>query len=78
MRTVRFHRELYPGAVLDEALKVYEPFAAIGRSEEPSHWVVTLTADEEARERRIAGELGNYALGLAVRKRSRSPAQKKS
>ena len=70
MRTLRFHRELYPGHVLDEAIKVYEPFAKVARGEEPKHWVVTLTGDSEARERRVAGELGNYALGLAVRKRS--------
>jgi len=70
VKTVRFHRELYPGPVLDEALKVYESFATVDRSEEPAYWVVTLTANGEARERRIAGELGNYALGLAVRKRS--------
>jgi hypothetical protein len=70
MRTLRFHRELYPGPVLDEALKVYEPFATLGRSEEPSHWIVTLAAGSEARERSVAGELGNYALGLTVRKRA--------
>jgi hypothetical protein len=70
VKTVRFHRDLYPGAVLDEALRVYEPFATIERSEEPSHWVVRLKADKEAREGRIAGELANYALGLTVQKRS--------
>jgi hypothetical protein len=71
VRTIRFHRELYPGNVLDEALKLYQPFAAIRRSEEARHWVVTLTAEKEARESRIAGELANYALGLTVQKRSR-------
>ena len=76
MKTVRFHRALYPGEVLDEALKVYESFATIERKEEPSHWIVTLTADKEARERRVAGELANYALGLTVQKRSRKVAGK--
>ncbi len=70
MRAIRFHRQLYPGPLVDEAIKVYEPFAKLLRSEETSHWVVSLSADSEARERRIAGELGNYALGLAVRSRT--------
>jgi hypothetical protein len=76
VKTVRFHRDLYPGDVLDEALKVYEPFATIERREEPSHWVVSLTAEKEAREGRIAGELANYALGLTVKKRSQKVAKK--
>jgi hypothetical protein len=71
VRTVRFHRRLYPGAVLDEALKVYEPFAEITRGEDPAHWVVGVTTKVEARERTVAGELANYALGLAVRHRAR-------
>jgi hypothetical protein len=76
MKTVRFHRELYPGTALDEAIKLYEPFAKVARSEESSHWVITLTADTDARERRIAGELGNYALGLSVRARSEKHSPK--
>jgi hypothetical protein len=76
VKTLRFHRELYPGAILDEALKVYQPFATITRSEEPSHWIVSLTSTKEARETRIAGELANYALGLTVQKRSRTHARK--
>jgi hypothetical protein len=70
VRVLRFHRDLYPGELLDEAIKVYEPFAKLRRSEDSSHWVVTLDAQTEARERRVGGELGNYALGLTVQKRA--------
>jgi hypothetical protein len=76
VKTVRFRRELYPGTALDEAIKLYEPFAKVARSEESSHWVVTLTAGTDARERSVAGELGNYALGLTVRARSEKHPQK--
>jgi hypothetical protein len=67
--TVRFHVGLYGGPALDEALRVYESFASFARSEEPPYWVVTVTADGAARERRVAGALANYALGLTVKQR---------
>lgn len=67
MIELRFHRTLYPGTLVDEALQVYEPYASLERSEEPSHWVIRVTAASESRARRIAGELGNYALGLVIR-----------
>jgi hypothetical protein len=72
VRTVRFHHGLYGGPALDEAAKVYERFATFARTEESPYWVFTVTADGDARERRIAGELANYALGLTVKQRSGS------
>lgn len=70
MTTLRFNRELYDGFAVDEAVKVFASFARFELREEPTHWVVELGVDgDAAREQKIAGELGNYALGLTVRKR---------
>lgn len=69
MIELRFNREVYRGTAVDEAVKVYAAYAAFELAEEPSHWVVRVTAANAARERRVAGELGNYALGLTVKAR---------
>ncbi len=71
MKVLRFHRELYEGNSVDEALGVFEPHGTFVRKEEPSHWVVEITARSPERERRVAGELGNYALGLTAKGRKR-------
>jgi hypothetical protein len=65
--TLRFHRELYRGTAVDEAVKVLAPHGDFQLREEPAHWVVEVTGATPERERRIAGELGNYALGLTVK-----------
>lgn len=67
MKELRFHRELYPGEAVDAAIKTLEPWAQITREASPSHWIVRLEARSPAAERRIAGELANFALGLTVR-----------
>ena len=67
MTTLRFHRALYAGPSVDEAVKLYGRFATFELVEEPEHWVVRLAASSPARERTIAGELGNYALGLTCK-----------
>lgn len=64
---VRFHREVYRGTAVDEAVKRFAPHARFELREEPAYWVVTVTAKSAARERQVAGELGNWALGLTVR-----------
>lgn len=64
MTEVRFHREIYASAALDEAIQVFTKYAALERAEETSHWVVKVTTKSPARERKVALELGNYALGL--------------
>jgi hypothetical protein len=66
---LRFHRQLYAGRAVDAAVKVFAGFARFELRQEESYWVVELTADDDARERRVAGELCNYALGLTVRDR---------
>ena len=63
----RFHRDLYPAAAVDGAVKVYERFARFEVTDEGDHRVVRLTAKKPERERMIALELGNYALGLTRR-----------
>lgn len=68
MRSLRFHRDLYPGTAVDEAIKVYEPWVTIEREESASHWIVSIRGQDPALERRVAGELANYALGVTVRR----------
>jgi hypothetical protein len=69
--TLKFHREFYRGTAVDEAVKMFAAYAEFSLREESEHWVVQLSTDDEARERTIAGELGNWALGLTVQKRGR-------
>ena len=64
MRECRFHREIYDGKAVDAAVKVLERFGRFELAEEPEHWIVRITAKTPARERKLALELGNYALGL--------------
>jgi hypothetical protein len=68
---LRLHRDLYDGAAVDGAMKVYAPHATLERAAQPSHWVVKITARSPERERRVAGELANYALGLTAKGRRR-------
>jgi hypothetical protein len=63
---LRFHRTLYRGTAVDEAIKVYTSYATLEPLEEGDHWVVRVSSTSPARERRIARELANYALGLTV------------
>lgn len=68
MKALRFHRELYSGEAVDAAIKTFEPWAEVTREESPTHFIVRITAGSVAAERRIAGELSNFALGLTVRR----------
>lgn len=67
MTELRFHRELYLGTAIDEAMKVFAAYAQFEQAEEPKHWIVRVTAPDAAREKRIARELANYALGLTIK-----------
>lgn len=67
MRTVRFHREIYKGEAVDEAVKLLAKFAAFALTEEPTHWVVSVTSESAARERRVALELANHAFLISRR-----------
>ena len=67
MITLRFHRAVYDGKAVDEAAKAYGSFATLELAEEPEHWVIKLSAPTPERERMVAGELGNFALGTTIR-----------
>lgn len=60
----RFHRDLYPAASVDGAVKVFEKFARFEVADEGDYRVVRVTAKRPERELKVARELGNYALGL--------------
>lgn len=66
MTELRFHRTLYKGEAVDEAVKRFAGFGTFELREEPDYWVVEIQGGD--RERRIAGELGNFALGLTVKR----------
>ncbi len=66
MIELRLHRKLYREASVDEAVAVYGTFATVERAEDAVRWIVRVTAASPARERRVAGELANYALGRTI------------
>jgi hypothetical protein len=68
---LRLHRDLYAASAVDRAIGVYAPHATIERREDGAHWVVEITAKTPERERKVSGELANYALGLTTKERKR-------
>ena len=72
MTELRFHRDLYVDTAVDEAVKVYDRFASFELAEEPSHWVVRVSASSPSREQLVSRELANYALGLTIKGRKAS------
>lgn len=69
MIELRFHRAVYAGNAVDEAVKRFGAFATFELREDPDHWVVKMQGPTAEREARVAGELGNYALGTTIRNR---------
>jgi len=65
---LRFHRELYAGTAIDAALVRLADYAQFERAEDGAHFVVRVSAANEKRARKVARELGNFALGLTVEK----------
>jgi hypothetical protein len=66
---LRFHEELYDGFAIDEAVKVYAPYATFTLSRERGGYVVQIQGHEGgADEAVIAAELSNYALGKTIEK----------
>ncbi|MBK8696878.1 MAG: hypothetical protein IPN17_32595 [Deltaproteobacteria bacterium] len=63
----RFHRSIYDLRAVQGAVQALERFASMTLSDEGEHHVVRVTAKSPARERRVADELCNHALGLARR-----------
>jgi hypothetical protein len=65
---LKFHRELYAGVAVDEAVQRYRRHIDVELSEQPDAWVVRLRALRPGLTRRVAHELANYALGLTVQR----------
>lgn len=69
MRVVKFDKAIYLGEQVDAAVKVYTRFGTLNLSDTEQAWVVEVDAGNESRDKRLAGEIANYALGLTVRMR---------
>lgn len=67
MRALRLHRELYESKAVDEAQKILGAYAELKREDDASHFVVSITGQSPARERKVALELANHALTLSRR-----------
>ena len=78
MIELRLHRAIYRGDAVDAALQAFVGHGTFERAEEPDHWVVRVAGSEGSgpdRERRLAGELGNWALGLTLRRPRKVPSR---
>jgi hypothetical protein len=79
MIELRFHHELYDGRAIDQATKVYAPFAAFELVREAEGYIVRVAAAKDLAEgideRTIAAELASYALGLTVERQSSEAEQ---
>jgi len=64
---LRFHKELYDGFAIDEAVKAFASFARFELAREPEGYVVRLTGEEAAGEEAVvAAEFATHALGLSL------------
>lgn len=67
---VRLHRELYRKEAVESAAKTFEPYAAIERADDDTHYVLRLTSGRKPeRLPKIARELANWALGTTIKSR---------
>ncbi|MFO0589738.1 MAG: HxsD-like protein [Polyangiaceae bacterium] len=67
MIEIRFHGELYDASAIDEAVKLYEPYASLTIAREASGTTVQIQANEGGADAPlIAAELANYALGRTI------------
>lgn len=73
MRSLCFDKSLYDGDQIDAALSVYARFGSFEQRETDDAWVVEIRSGSSEKERRLAGELANYALGLTIRNRKTQP-----
>jgi hypothetical protein len=68
---LRFHHELYDGFAIDEATKLYAPFAELELVKDEISFMVRVTAlpqtiADGTDEKTLAAELANYALGRSI------------
>lgn len=69
MTELRLHRELYSGEAIDAAVEAFAGLARFELREEGEHWLVVIAECDGERDREIAGEFSNYALGLTIEAR---------
>lgn len=69
MTELRLHKQIYDGAAVDAAMKQLAAYARLTAVDDPAYWVVRIEARTPARERTVAGELGNHALGATAKRR---------
>ena len=69
MTRLAYHKSLYAGAAVDEAVKTFAAHATFELTETESAWVVQFSIAEPRKELRVGRELGNFALGLTVQNR---------
>ncbi|MCA9688874.1 MAG: HxsD-like protein [Nannocystaceae bacterium] len=67
-RELRFHRDIYAGEAVDEAVKLFSGFADFELREQDDAWIVSLTAKNPAQQTRLCGEFSNFALGLTIQR----------
>ena len=70
MTELRFHAALYRSESLDEAIARFAGFGTLSRVADGEYVRVSIEAGSEAREKRIADELANFALGLTIESRT--------
>ena len=70
MIALSFHKELYHGPAIDEAVKAFARVAVCELVEEEHRFLVNVTANKPEKELVVAKELDNFALGLSIEKYS--------
>lgn len=75
MTRLAFHKSLYAGTAVDEAVKTFAPHATFQLTETEAAWVVEFSVADSRKELRVARELGNFALGLTVQNRKQNSQQ---
>jgi hypothetical protein len=66
MIELRLHLELYARSAIDDAVERFSSFGELEQLDEAPYRVVRVRAATPERERAIAGELANFALGNSI------------
>lgn len=65
---LKFHRTLYAGEAVDEAVQRFRRHIDVELAEHPDVWHVRLRSRKPGQSRRVARELANFALGLTIQR----------
>ena len=66
MTELRFDKSVYAAAAIDEAIGLYASYATLEKSDADGAVVVKVTGKTDSRERKVAGEFANHALGRTI------------